>query len=193
MDNRLFTAPLELIREYGTNDPFILADSITKWNGKAIRIQVRYFDAKRQKGFCTNILNNYYIFINRNLSRQMQRMVCGHELGHVLFHQDMLSRDQDGKFRQIAEWEIFDMKDHSEYEANVFLAGLLIDTAQLKELICQGYDIVSIASILDVNVNLVALKVAAEARFDDVRIPFIPKQNFLGTIDDRADSFGEGR
>ena len=190
MDNRLFTAPLELIREYGTNDPFILAGHITRWNGKAIRIQVRYFDAKRQKGFCTNILNNYYIFINQNLSRQMQRMVCGHELGHVLFHQDMLVRDKNGKFRQLVEWELFDIKDHTEYEANVFLAGLLIDTDHLKELIYEEYDIVSIASILDVNVNLVAIKVAAEAKYDGVKVPFIPKQNFMGTIDDRADSFG---
>ena len=190
MDNRLFTAPLELIREYGTNDPFTLAASITRWNGKSIRINVRYFDAKRQKGFCTNILNNYYIFINRNLSRQMQRMVCGHELGHVLFHQDMLSRDKNGKFKQLVEWELFDIKNRTEYEANLFLAGLLIDTERLKEMIYQGYDIVSIASFFEVNVNLVAIKVAAEIKSDDVSGPFIPRKNFLGTIDDRADSIG---
>ena len=65
-----------------------------------------------------------------------------------------------------------------------------LENIVLNELIYQGYDIVSIASFFEVNVNLVAIKVAAEIKSDDVRVPFIPRKNFLGTIDDRADSIG---
>ena len=52
-----------------------------------------------------------------------------------------------------------------------------------QELVYQGCDIVSIASNLCVNVNLVAIKLAA-TKFDDVMVPFVPKQNFLGKIED---------
>ena len=91
--------------------------------------------------------------------------------------------------QKLAEWELFDIKDRTEYEANLFLANLLIDTGELKEMIYAGYDIVRIASVLEVNVNLVALK-TAETKFDGVEVPFIPKKNFLGSITDRADSIG---
>ena len=183
MNERFFSLPQELIQEYGTNDPFSIAEELKKYNGRPIRIAVRYFDAKKQKGFCTNILNNYFIFINQNLSYYMKRMVCGHELGHILFHQDKLGRDENGKLKKLVEWELFDIKDRTEYEANLFLANLLIDTNSLKELVYQGCDIVSIASNLCVNVNLVAIKLAA-TKFDDVMVPFVPKQNFLGRIED---------
>ncbi len=60
------------------------------------------------------------------------------------------------------------------------------DTELLKEMIYDGYDIVSIAASFKVNVNLVAIKVAA-TKFDGVNVPFIPKQNFMGTIEDCRD------
>ena len=183
MDGRFFSLPLELIQEFGTNDPFTIAEGLKKYNGKPVSIAVRYFDAKKQKGFCTNILNNYFIFINQNLSCYMRRMVCGHELGHILFHQDKLGRDENGRLKKLVEWELFDIKDRTEYEANLFLANLLIDTDSLKELVYQGADIVSIASRFCVNVNLVAIKLA-ETKYDNVRLPFIPEQNFLGKIED---------
>ena len=187
MDGRFFSLPLELIQEFGTNDPFTIAEGLKKYNGKPISIAVRYFDAKKQKGFCTRILNNYFIFVSQNLSEQMQRMVCGHELGHVLFHQDRLGYDRQGKPQSLVEWELFDIKDNTEYEANLFAANLLIDTDELKDMIYQGYDIVSIASAMNVNVNMMAIKIA-ETKFDDVTVPFIPKMNFLGRIDDSAGS-----
>ena len=187
MDSRLFTVPLDLIREFGTSDPFVIARRLRKFNGRPIRIETRLIDTKKQKGFCTNILNNYFIFVNQNLSEQMQRMVCGHELGHVLFHQDRLARGTQGQLKGLVEWELFDMKDRTEYEANLFLANLLIDTEELKDLVFRGTDIVSIASEMDVNVNLVALKLS-EMKIDGVSVPFIPRQNFLGRIDDSAGS-----
>ncbi|MBQ9064752.1 MAG: ImmA/IrrE family metallo-endopeptidase [Blautia sp.] len=176
MKEELFTLPPELISRYGTNDPFRIA-------GCMKNVHLKYFDAHSQKGFCTNILNNYYIFINENLSQPMKRMVCAHELGHILFHKDRLLRDESGKLRQLVEWELFDIKDSTEYEANLFAANLLINTDALKEMIYEGRDIVSIASAFDVNVNLVALKIA-ETRFEGVKVPFIPGQNFLGKIKD---------
>ena len=183
MDDRLFTVPMWLIEECQTNDPFKIVQRLSKYCGKEIRIKIKYFTANRQKGFCTNILNNYYICINDSLSYPMMRMVCGHELGHILLHPDRLGRDKNGKFKRLVEWELFDIKDNTEYEANMFLANLIIDTDRLKDLIYEGNDIVRIAALMDVNVNLVALKVA-QMKFDGVKVPFIPNKNFLGKIVD---------
>ena len=70
------------------------------------------------------------------------------------------------------EMEMFNLKDTTEYEANLFAANLLIDTDELKDMIYQGYDIVSIASAMNVNVNLIAIKIV-ETKFDGVTAPFM--------------------
>ena len=49
MDGRFFSLPLELIQEFGTNDPFTIAEGLKKYNGKPVSIAVRYFNAKKQK------------------------------------------------------------------------------------------------------------------------------------------------
>ena len=181
MDERLFSVPEKLITEHGTRDPFKLAE--------CLNINVRFFSAKKQKGFCTNILNNYFIYINDNMSPQMQRMACAHELGHVLFHKERLGRDQNGRFRKLVEMELFDITSRTEYEANLFAANLLIDEEQLTDMLKEGCDIVFAASAFDVNVNLVAIKLA-EMKKDSpaIRLPFTPDRRFMGKIEDRADS-----
>ena len=181
MDNRAFSLPGILIAEHGTRDPFKLAEQLG--------VCVRHIHMKRQKGFCTNVLNNYYIHINENLSPQMQRMTCAHELGHILLHKDLLRRAKGGQFRRIVEMELFDITSSTEYEANLFAANLLIDEKALTEMLREGWDIVSIASSLDVNVNLLALKLAEMKKSGtDLRIPFTPDRRFMGKIEDRADS-----
>ena len=177
MNDRLSTDPESLIIKYGTRDPFRIACLMGH--------SVKFLKLKRQKGYCTNILNNYFIFINENLSLQMQRMVCAHELGHVILHKDRLRRDESGKIQRIIEMELFDIKDRTEYEANLFAAGLLIDTDEMMGYLREGYDIVQTASSLDVNVNLLALKLS---RMMDADLPFPVNSQFLGKIEDRAGS-----
>ena len=176
MDERIYELPARLVRKYQTRDTFRLAD--------CLGYHVKYINTQRQKGFCKIYLNNFFIFINANMSPQMQRMTCAHELGHLLLHKDALtSRDF------FAEMEIFNITDQRELEANQFAAGLLIDDEELLSLLKEGYDVVHIASMLDVNINLLMIKFLnlnrSGSHFD---IPFDPKTGFLGTIEDRADS-----
>jgi Zn-dependent peptidase ImmA (M78 family) len=182
MDNRLFSLPRDLIITHETRDPFRLAE--------LLGFYVRFINTKRQKGFCTNILNNYFIYINENMSPQMQRMTCAHELGHVLLHKDHLGRDGQGHFKKIVEMELFNITSHTEYEANLFAANLLIDEEDVREMVYAGEDIVTIASSLDVNVNLLAIKLAEmQKNGESIRLPFLPDRRFMGKIEDRADSF----
>ena len=176
MDERLFSLPKRLIESYGTRDPFQLAEQLG--------FRVKYIDMKQQKAFCKKILNHYFIFINQNLSEQMQRMSCGHELAHLLLHRDYLSTPD-----YFMHMELFDMRNRTEYEANLFTANLLIDEGELAEALREGKDIVSAAAAFDVNVNLVALKLAELRKSGlPVTVPFVPERRFLGQIDDRPDA-----
>lgn len=168
----------DLIREYGTRDPFQIAFLMD--------VAVKFINTRRQKGLCAVFDGYPFIFINQNLSEQMQRMTCAHELGHILLHKDILAGNVP-----LLEYELFDIRNSTEYEANVFAADLLIDEAELQELVTEGGDVVSIASALDINVNLLLIKLI-EMRRDgkELQVPFTPERGFLGKIDDRADSVG---
>ena len=54
--------------------------------------------------------------------------------------------------------EIFDITDVRELEANQFAANILIDDEELLVLLKEGYDVVRIASLLNVNVNMLMVK-----------------------------------
>ena len=109
-----------LTRQYSTRNPFRIA--------RMLDITIKYINTKRQKGFCKIIDGYAFIFINQNLSEQMQRMTCAHELGHILLHKDLLEERQ-----YLLEYELFDIQNQTEYEANVFAANLLIDEEELYE------------------------------------------------------------
>ena len=167
-----------LVEEYGTRDPFQIAFLMDA--------AVKFINTRRQKGLCA-IFDGYpFLFINQNMSEQMQRMTCAHELGHILLHRDILTGNVP-----LLEYELFDIRSNTEYEANVFAANLLIDERDLQERILEGRDVVSIASALDVNVNLLLIRLIEMRRSGmDVNVPFTPERGFLGKIDDSAGSLG---
>ena len=176
MDERIFRIPARLIERHNTRDPFQLA--------RLLGYYVKFINTKKQKGFCKIYLNNYFIFINSNMSPQMQRMTCAHELGHLLLHKEGLTKRD-----YLVEMEIFDITDVRELEANQFAANILIDDEELLGLLKEGYDVVRIASLLNVNVNMLMVKLLTMNKnghqFD---VPFVPRAAFMGTIEDRADA-----
>ena len=176
MKRRYTSLPQSLVRKYRTRDPFQIASGLG--------ISVRYINTKQQKGFCKIILNRKFIFINRNMSEQMQRMICAHELGHLLLHRQILAEKPF-----LLEYELFDIRNDAEYEANAFAASLLIDEEELSELLQSGADMVTAASALDINVNLLMIKLIEMQKAGSAfHIPFTPDRKFLGRIADKADS-----
>ncbi len=176
MNNELFSLPGKLKKKYGTSDPFRLAEYLG--------FVVKFLDLKGTKGFCKKILNNYFIFINVNMSEEMQCMCCAHEIGHILLHKNYLSTPE-----YLMHMELFDMRNRTEYEANLFAANLLIDDDELLRQIHAGHDIVATASSFGVNVNMLALKLAEMKKAGiPVNVPFTPDRRFLGKIEDRPDA-----
>jgi len=160
---------------------------------QAIEIGIKYFEAlgievvmcpefKRQKGVFTVILRNCLILINANLSEEMQRIVCAHELGHALLHRKMASVTKG-----LLEFELFDINDQMEYDANAFAATLLLDEEELLEMVHEGHDVVYIARSMGTNVNLILLKLnEMRKQGHEMNLPDMPSRKFLGEIDDNA-------
>lgn len=175
MDNRAFSLPKRLIRRFQTRDPFLIAEEL----GVTILFNSGF---KRQKGAFAVIGNNSFIFINENMSEYMQRLVCAHELGHALLHRK-LGAVPGG----LMEFEIFDIKDDTEYDANVFAANLLIDDDEVMEMAREGHDVVYIAKELNLNVNILLVKLnEMSKRGYDLRVPSMPNRKFLGNISDEV-------
>lgn len=116
------------------------------------------------------------IFINNNLDEHMSQIVLAHEIGHDLFHRNLASNG-------LKEFELFDMKNITEYEANVFSSHLLIDNDEVLALARDGYDIVQISSMLNSNINLLLIKMQEMNKMGyNFNVPYHPEGDFLKKI-----------
>lgn len=136
----------QIVKKCGTRDPHQIADTLD--------IEIICCPFKVQRGAYKVILKNRFIFIKDDLDPVMERIVLLHELGH-----DSLHRDEAAKAGVFKEFNIFDIRDsRMEYEANVFAAQIALPDDDFIEMVEYGYDVQQIASALNSDVNLVALK-----------------------------------
>lgn len=157
----------DLVRRFGTRDPFSIA--------RELGIEIMFCDDfDPLKGMYRVIMRNRFIFINKNLSPQMQRIVCAHELGHDQLHRSL------AKGGALHEFMLYDMTTRPEYEANIIASEILLDSDEIWEYVYHyGYTSEEIARIMDTDINLVALKIAhmAETGYELRRIEY--QSNFL--------------
>ena len=150
----------DLVRRCGTRDPFRIAQELG--------VEVLFCDDFGPlKGMYRVIKRNRFIFINKDLSPRMQRIVCAHELGHDQLHRYL------AKGNALQEFMLYDMATKPEYEANIVAAEILLDTDELLEYVYEyGYTSEQIARAMHTDINLVALKIAhlAETGYDLRRI-----------------------
>ena len=141
----------DLVKRCGTRDPFRIA--------KELGIEVLFCeDFGSLKGMYRVIKRNRFIFINKDLSHQMQRIVCAHELGHDQLHRNL------AKGNALQEFMLYDMTTKPEYEANIVAAEILLDTDEVLEYVYDfGYTSEQIARAMHTDINLVALKIAHRA------------------------------
>ena len=145
-----------LVKRFGTRDPFVIAHGLG--------IEVLFCDGFGPlKGMYRVIKRNRFIFINKELDLRMQRIVCAHELGHDQLHRSL------AKSSSLREFMLYDMTTKPEYEANIVAAEILLNTDKVLDYIYgYGYTSEQIASAMDTDINLVALKIAhlAETGYD---------------------------
>lgn len=73
----------DLVKRYGTRDPFRIAKEL----GIIVLDDCDNFGPL--KGMYRIIKRNRFIFLNKDLSPEMKRIVCAHELGHDQLHRHL--------------------------------------------------------------------------------------------------------
>ena len=131
------TVAHELIKKYDTRDPFELC--------KAIGVEVFYADLGSLKGMYKYLKKNRFAVINERLDSYSKTLVCAHELGHDILHQDLAKRVC------LQEFMLYDMKSRPEYEANLFAVSLLFNESDfnMKVLNMSNY---LLKQVLDYNI-----------------------------------------
>ena len=156
-----------LVKRYGTRDPFEIA--------RQLGVEVLFCpDFGSMKGMYRVVKRTRFIFLNRDLTPQMQSIVCAHELGHDQFHRDL------AKTGALQEFMLYDMTTKPEYEANIVAAEILLDTDEVLDYVYNfGYTSEQIAKAMETDINLVALKVAHLAESNRGLRPIEHRADFL--------------
>lgn len=137
----------KLIKKFDTRDPFQLC--------QAIGVEVFYADLGSLKGMYKYLKKNRFAVINENLDPFTKTLVCAHELGHDILHQNLTRKVC------LQEFILYDMKSRPEYEANLFASEILLPDDIILNLARDGYDIEQISKELCTDINLIALKVSS--------------------------------
>ena len=129
-------------------------------------------------GMYTYRYKERHILLNANMEPMIMQMVCGHEIGHDVFHRDIAKNN-----KALPEFVLFDMRSKPEYEANAFAAHLIIDDDELIEYMQQGYDVVQLAAMMNTNINLMLIKLNEMNRMGwQLNLPYVPHADFLRKI-----------
>ena len=136
----------QLIQKCGSRNPYTIAE--------ALGIEIIEAPFRKQRGAYKVIQRNRFIFVKDDLHPVMKMIVILHEIGHDILHWHEATKA--GGFK---EFEIFDMTDkRMEYEANIFASQIALPADEFLELADRGFDTQQIASAMNSDINLVALK-----------------------------------
>ena len=134
----------ELIKQHQSRDPRVILEE------RGVHL-ISFKEDTQLLGMYKIIRDSRFVIYNPNVDYRIQTMVFAHELGHDIYHQTKAKE-------AMVEYEIFDITNEMELEANIFAAHLLLDEKKLMDDIIEGYTYAELASMHDVNVNLMIFK-----------------------------------
>lgn len=143
--DQIFKDSKKIIKKFDTRDPREILEA------RNVKI-IPFSTNTKILGMFKIIKRNSFVFYNPFVDKRIQNMVFAHELGHEIYHKDM------AKNLDLMEYELFDINSEMELEANIFACHLLIDEKTLLEDLRQGYTYNQLASLYNVNVNLMIFK-----------------------------------
>ena len=142
--DQIYTDVQKLIGQYKTRSPRDILE------GRGVFL-IPFESPTKLLGMYKIIKRNRFVFYNPYVDDRIINMVLAHELGHDLYHKEQVKLGA-------AEYELFDINTEMEIEANIFAAHLLLNEKSLIEDIREGYTYNQLASLYDVNVNLMIFK-----------------------------------
>ena len=147
----IYSKATEMVKQTGTRNPMKIASEIG--------VMLRYSEElDKLLGLYTYRWKHRIILLNDKMEEIM--------LGHDALHRDI------AKGEGLKEFVLFNMKDTTEYEANAFAAHLIIDDDDIYSMSKEKYDVVQMAKMLNVNINLVLIKLQELNKLGyDFRVP----------------------
>ncbi len=129
------------------------------------------------KGFYLTQSRIKSITVNSDLSEDFQRIICAHELGHSVLH------DEFSGVNGFHDFEFFDANNKLEYEANIFASELLINDEDILN-IDTDVSFFQLASELYVPSELLdfKLRILKSKGYDVATSPIHSMGNFLKNI-----------
>ena len=167
----IYNKAQNIVRSCGTRDTLNIA--------RELGIYVHYLDNLNELlGMYTYRHKERHILLNSKMEEMVMQMVCGHEIGHDVFHRDLAKGNNS-----LPEFVLFDMRSKPEYEANAFAAHLIIDDDELIENMQQGYDVVQLSAMMNTNINLMLIKLHELNRMGwRLNLPYVPRSDFLRNV-----------
>ena len=160
-----------IVKSCGTRDTLKIA--------RELGIHLHFLDNLNDLlGMYTYRHKERHILLNSNMEYLIMQMVCGHEIGHDIFHRDLAKGNEP-----LPEFVLFDMRTKHEYEANAFASHLIIDDDELIDLMKQDYDVVQLSAAMGTNINLMLIKLNELNRMGwQLNLPYVPHSDFLKNV-----------
>lgn len=133
----------QIVRKYRTRDPFEMI--------KGMNVILVYYPLEGVHGFYQYFQRNNIIYLDERLSKNEQRFVLAHELGHMFLHKkaNAIFMDTRTQFNT----------DKFELEANTFAIDLLLPDSLLKEY--KEFTVEQISRLTGYHKRLIELRVSS--------------------------------
>lgn len=132
----------QIVRKYRTRDPFEMI--------KGMNVILVYYPLEGVHGFYQYFQRNNIIYLDERLSKNEQRFVLAHELGHMFLHKkaNAIFMDTRTQFNT----------DKFELEANTFAIDLLLPDSLLEEY--KEFTVEQISRLTGYHQRLIELRVS---------------------------------
>lgn len=132
----------QIVRKYRTRDPFEMI--------KGMNVILVYYPLEGVHGFYQYFQRNNIIYLDERLSKNEQRFVLAHELGHMFLHKkaNAIFMDTRTQFNT----------DKFELEANTFAIDLLLPDSLLEEY--KEFTVEQISRMTGYHKRLIELRVS---------------------------------
>ena len=158
-------------KRFRTADPYELLDDM----GVVLKKSNAYH-RNGLRGYCAIMNKTRYVVINEKQPEEEQRVVAGHEAGHLILHKNQLRAGAP-----MQDFDVYNVKSRLERQANFFAADFLIDDDDVLDLMhSRDADFFDVAKQLCIPAPFFAFKLYSMVnRGHSMRVPIDLNSTFL--------------
>lgn len=170
MSELIFQQAMRYRKKLMSSDPYELLDDM----GVVLRRSSAY-PRDGLRGYCAIINRTKYVVINCKQPAAEQRVVAGHEAGHLILHKAEL------RAGAMSDFDVYNVTGRLERQANFFAADFLIDDDDVLDLMrSRDADFFNVAKELCIPAPFFAFKLySMVSRGYSMRVPVDLNNTFL--------------